>query len=337
MQYDNEKSKSTLLVKLIGIPDICKPASPQLRTENIPGFLQTAEQNKIPLLFLRAAAESSKEYPIKSTLLRYEEKYRRTLDLITFVTCLLEKRRTRYTLFKTLKPFPYTPSDVDVLLWSDEDLKTVTRTLKCEGCVPLERNVYGVTMFSPSHRMNIDLTTQVAVSGLIYMNKELLFDHVDELEVCGELVRTLEPHADILAVTAHSIFKEQMYTLNDYYTFTMLTQHWKETSKLAEKLHLKHALETALRMTEAITSNAFGSSNPLTKEFKALGITHATASSGKDIELPKKYDLATIIVEFFKKITADPLAMNSLSSAAQSFYNPAFYRKIVEHATRGKY
>jgi len=337
MKCSNKKSNSGLLVKFIGIPSVCKPSLSQLRTENVLDFLQIAEQNKIPLLFLRTVADILEDNPTKSILLRYEEKYKKVLDFITFIAYLLEKREIHYTLFKTLKPFPYVPSDVDVLLWSDEDLKKVVVTLKAEGHLVLERDVYGVTMFSPSLGMNIDLTTQVAVSGLVYMNKKLLFGHMSELEVDGTIVQTLKPYADLLAVAAHSVFKEQMYTLSDYYTFSTLPQHWREASELAEKLQLKHVLETALRITEAVTLDAFGSLNPLTKEFRTLRITNPAASSGEDIELPKKYDLSIIAVQFLKKIMADPLAMNSLSTAARSFCNLAFYRKIMEHATRKKY
>ena len=337
MPYDKEPSKSSLLVQYIGIPGVCNSDISQLNITNVPGFLQKAKQNKIPLLFLRTVASLLDGYPLQSTLLRYEEQYQRTLDLTKFVAALLENCETPYTLFKTVKPFPYVPSDIDVLLLSNNDLEKVINTLKGKNCIVLDRDNYGVTMFSLAHRMCIDLTTQVAVSGIIYVNKKVLFDHVSELDFSGTMVRILEPHAELLTVTAHSIFKEQMYTLNDYYAIVMLTQHWEEASKLAEKLHLKHALETVLKMTRTITVNAFGSLNPLMEGFETLGITSAAASSGKDIELPKKYELAPIIVEFLKKFATDRLALNSLSSVTRSLCSPEFYRRIVNHATREKY
>jgi len=337
MSYDKEPSKSSLLVKHIGIPGVSNSDISQLNIKNVPSFLQKAKQNKIPLLFLRTVAPLLDGLPLQSTLLRYEEQYQRTLDLTKFAATVLENSETCYTLFKTVKPFPYVPSDIDVLLLSNDDLENVISALKGEGCIVLDRDSYGATMFSQTHRICIDLTTQVAVSGIIYVNKELLFDHVSELDVCGTMVRTLEPPVELLTVVAHSIFKEQMYTLSDYYSIVMLTQHWEEASKLAEKLHLKHALETALRMTQTITVNAFGPLNPLTERFKTLGITSASASSCKDIELPKKYELAPIIVEFLKKFATDRLALNSLSSATRSLCSPEFYRRIVNHATREKY
>jgi len=335
MQYEN-KNKAALLVKTVGVPGVCSPVCSPLKIEDFPAFLRLAEKNKIPLLFLRAVAPYL-EYPsVSSTLLRYEERYQRTLDLIKFVADLLEQEKISYTIFKTMKPFPYVPSDVDVLLQSDEDLKTVVKTLTAEGCIVLDNDLYGVTMFSPAHEMNIDITIQVAVSGIVYVNKKLLFNHVSEVEFDGKTVRTLEPCVDLLVVTGHSVFKEQMYTLSDYYAFVMFPQHWAEASELADKFHLKHALETVLKVTKNITVNAFGSCNPLTESFDASGITYDSSKS-KDFGIPKKYALSAVLVEFSKKIATDPITLSSLSSAFRSFCNPSFYLKLVEHATREKY
>lgn len=336
MNLDNKTSKSTLIVKSIGIPDVCNPLM-RLRIENVPTFLQIAEKNKIPLFFLRRIGSGVDASPCISTLLRYEQRYQKTFNLVKFVAGILEKEKISYTFFKTLKPFPYVPSDVDILLWSNKDLKTLEERLKSKDCISLKKDAYGLTMFSPSHNLNIDLTTQIAVSGMVYINKELIFDHVKELDVYGNVVRTLEPSAELLAVIAHSVFKEQMFTLSDYYTLVLLAKHWEEASKLAGKLHLKSAFETVLRLTETVTLNAFGSLTPLFKKFIMLGIRHNSTSYDKAIELPKKYDLSTIVVELFTKVAIDPIARSSLFSVARSFYNPSFYQKMVEHITRENY
>jgi len=333
----DKKNPTALLVKAIGVPGVCGSVCSQLTTKNFHFFLKLAEKNKIPLLFLRTVAPNFKNSSIKSSLLRYEESHQRTLDLIKFVAGLLENEGTPYTIFKTIKPFPYVPSDVDVLLRSDQDLKTVVKALMAKGCIVLDGDTYGVTMFSPAHKMNIDITTQVAVSGIVYVNKKLLFDHVHEVEIDGTMVRTLEPHVDLLVVTGHSVFKEQMYTLSDYYTFVMSLQQWEKASKLADKFHLKPALETVLKITETLTLNAFGSCNIITKRFSPLRITHESTFRDKNIDMPKKYDLSTILVDFSKKIATDPDTLRSLSSAFRSCCNPSFYLKLVEHVTREKY
>jgi len=336
MQFTNKNSKSTFLMRLIGIPTICT-ATAHLENKDVPRFLPTAKQNKIPLLFLKTVACNTKNHNIQHILSRYEEQHKNTLELIAFTGNLLEKIGAHYTFFKTLKPFPYTPSDIDVLLWSDNNLKTVAKALKNHGCMPLEKNAYGLTMFNQKYKMNIDLTTQIAVSGLVYLDKELLFDHVSRLEVYEKQIQTLKPSADLLAVAAHSIFKEQMYALSDYYTFIMLLQHWKKAIKLAEKFRIKNALDTVLEMTMAITLMAFGPATPLMEKFKEAGVANKTELPNENFELPKKYHPTTLAIAFLKKITEDPVSMKSLPFMARSVSNLAFYKKVLMHAIRQTY
>jgi len=335
MQFTDKASKSIVLVRLIGIPDICKPTT-NVGKESIPNFLSLAEQNKIPLLFLETAAYDTENQNIQRILSQYRERRKNASDLIAFAANLFEKIGVRYTFFKTLKPFPYTPSDVDVLLWSDNSLKTVAKALKNQGCISLEKNAYGVTMFSPKHKMNIDLTTQIAVSGLIYMNKKLLFNHLCKVEVNEKTVQTVKPSVDLLVVAAHSIFKEQTYTLSDYYTVVMFTEYWREATKLAEKFHLKQAFDMALKMAKEVTMNAFGSRSALMRKFMEVGVVNV-AESDEKFELPKKYDLTTLMVAFLKKVLEDPVSKQSLPFMAQSVSNPAFYRRIIAHVTRKTY
>lgn len=336
MQSAN-KNKTELLMKTIGVPGICDPIYSQLLPDKFATFLNLAEKNKIPLLFLRAVDSSSENSFVKSILLNYEERHQRTLDLIKFVAYLLESERISYTVFKTLKPFPYLPSDVDILLRSDDNLKTAVKQLTAEGCVMLDSDLYGVTMFSPVYKLNIDLTTHVAVSGMVYADKKLLFNHVCDVNVDGKTVRTLKPSVDLLIVAGHSVFKEQMYTLSDYYSFVMLFQHWAEAVELADVFHLKHVLETVLSLTRTLTSNAFGASNQLIKSFGISELGRNYKLRHKGFELPKKYDLSTILVEFSKKLVTDNHTLRSLSFAFSSFCNPRFYLKLVDHLTREKY
>jgi len=336
MKCSHENSKSISLVKHIGIPNICKPIL-KLESNSFPTFLATAEKNKIPLLFLKIAASGIKNHNLQHVLSQYEQRHKNTLGLIAFTAKLLEKMGACYTFFKTLKPFPYTPSDVDVLLLSNENLRTIIRVLKTQGCIPLEKSAYGITMFCSKYKMNLDLTTEIAVSGLIYVDKESLSSCISRFEIDGSIVQTLKPSADLLVVGAHSIFKEQMFTLSDYYTFVMLTQYWKEATRLTKKFQLEYAFNTMLKMAEALTIIAFGSANSLMRSFEEVGVANAKEASVQSFELPKRYDIATLTIAFLKKIKDNPVSKKSLFHIAQSASHPTFYKKFLEHATRKTY
>jgi len=69
--------------------------------------------------------------------------------LTTLASSLLEETGISYTVFKTLKPFPYTPADIDVLLWSKRDLTVAFQTLEKRGLKPLAPRIQTKTKRRP--------------------------------------------------------------------------------------------------------------------------------------------------------------------------------------------
>lgn len=332
------KTKTEQLVQIIGLPDVDNKQSFELKLEDFETFFKLAEKNKVHLLFLQSASRLFPENSVvKSSLSNYEERYQRTIGLTKFVAGVLKREGVSYTFFKTIKPFPYTPSDVDVLLWADDDLQTAINKLRAEGCVVLDGDLYGVTMYSPVYKLNIDLTLRVAVSGIVYADKKLLFEHVYDVHVDGQQVRTLKPSVDLLVVAGHSVYKEQMFTLSDYYACVLFSQHWKESLNLADSFHLRYALETVLKLTRNLTLNAFDKNTPISKSLNVSNQIDSSKHKKNCSELPKKYDLSTMLVGFSKKLVTDNTTFRSLPLAFLSFCNPQFYFKLLEHITREKY
>ena len=233
-----------------------------------------------------------------------------------------------------MKPFPYVPSDIDILLSSDEDLSTAIIALKNQGCVPLDKDNYGLTLFSPRHKMSIDLTTQIAVSGLVYIDKKPFFDHLHSVAIDETLVQAPVPALDLLVNSAHSLYKEQTYTLSDFYTHVMLEQHWNKASKLAESFHLEQAFDHTLRLTKQIAAYSCCSLGVAKKKCTGMETTGLKGAKGDGVELPRKYDLSLLMVALLKKITEDPATRGSFPFFARSVFNLSFYTRILEHATR---
>jgi len=328
-----------LLIKSIGLPGIIEGENSPLNKAL--SLLQLAELNKIPLLYLESLRRFRKHPFLKAQLSRYKNKHRKTLELTVLVSSLLEEFGIPYMIFKTLKPYPPTLADIDVLLWLSKDLTKASHILEDRGFKPLNRDLYGSTMLSLDHSLNVDLTTEVAASSFIYLDKSLLFKHVTQVKVNGFKVQTLQPHADLVAVATHSLYKEQMYTASDYYTLALSSQHYQEASKLAENTHTKFALETALKLTHNITINAFGPSNPLATRLKSLfrdtGVVNVTASTNRSLHLPMKYTPHLLMRGLLEKILEDPASRGSLPSTLKSAFNSKFFTKLSEHITRKGY
>lgn len=301
-------------------------------------LLRLAELNKIPLLFLESLVNLRKHTWLGQQLSRYRDRQRRTLALTADVSSLLEAAGIRYVIFKTLKPFPYTPADIDVLLRSSSDLAGAAYVLGKRNLSPLESDLYGLTMFSLDYGLNVDLTTELAVSGFIYLDKSLLFDGQKRVHCSG--VQTLKPHADLVTLAAHSMYKEQTYALSDYYTFALSSQYHQRALELAQAAHARFALEAALKLTEDITVSAFASDNELMPT-RMPSVT--TAKTGgmmeacKALELPMRYPIPMLIRGLSQKIIGDPVSRNSLPKALESSLRPRFINKLSRHFTRRTY
>lgn len=327
-----------MLIKSIGLPGLVEGEAPPLKEAL--SLLQLAELNKTPLLYLESLRNLKRYPPFEAQLSRYRDKHRKTLDLTALVSSLLEELGIRYTIFKTLKPFLYTPADIDILLRSTRDLTKASQTLEKKGLKPLDRDLYGLTMFSVRHNLNVDLTTEVAASSFIYLDKNLLFKHASQVKVDGFKVQTLKPHADLVTVAAHCMYKEQMYTLSDYYTFALLSQHYQEALELAESTHTKFALEAALKLTYDITVNAFGSDNNLIERLNnslQTADTNRIIQTGKRLDLPMKYPPSIVLRGLSKKLLEDPVSRKSLPTALKSTLQPKSINRLLEHIMRKGY
>jgi hypothetical protein len=70
------------------------------------------------------------------------------------------------------------------------------------------------------------------------------------MEFNGVEIMSLESYAESLVVASHAIYKERIYTLNDYFTVNRWTS--KMTIKLAQELRCEEALKVAINLNEKI-------------------------------------------------------------------------------------
>jgi len=127
-----------LLLKSIGLPGLVEGENPPLNKAL--SLLQLAELNKIPLLYLEPIRKFGKHPLLNAQLSRYRDKHRKTLDLTAQVSSLLEESGIPYTIFKTLKPFPHTPADIDILLRSKKGLTKASQTPEKRDLETTQRN-----------------------------------------------------------------------------------------------------------------------------------------------------------------------------------------------------
>jgi len=333
-----KNSSNTLsLVRAIGVPNIIEGTSVTTKKSTL---LSLAELNKIPLLFLENIEKEKMDEYLNTKLAHYKDKRSRTLEMMGEVANIFNNAEIPYALFKTLKPFSYTPADIDILLYSNKDLAKANNILNENGFKKSSSDSYGSTIFSARHHSNIDLTTKVAVSGFVYLDKEILFKHVGQALVNNFKVQTLNPYADLVVAAAHCMYKEQMYTLSDYYTFVLLSRYYQKAIELIKFTHSSIALDMALKLTYNITLNAFGPNNDLIQKLKIalkIAITKDPIQKARTYELPIKYPPKIIMKSLLKKLAEDPTSRNSLLTATKSSIQPRFAKRLLNHIERKSY
>lgn len=307
---------------MIGISDDHGKIFQNSNEDALLNLLPVAIRNKVPLLFLERALNRYKySKSLKPIYENYTQKSRIVLDLIEEMHRNLTRTKIDYALFKTIKPFPFTTVDLDVLLFSREDLMRACHTLRRRGSKLAGYGAYSITLYSPQHDINIDLHLEVSVSHMIYINKNLIQKYVTEVNTNGSQACGLEPPAELAMVLAHSLYKEQMFTLADYYTtitqISNMTEHQRRTLvDLAEQIHIGLSLKLALKLIHFLTIRAFGKDLPAiietaqmiqVSEIEEKTIQIALSHFIHNVRLPYKYHPIAVALALTTKSLKDPV------------------------------
>ncbi|MEM2301395.1 MAG: hypothetical protein QXR14_04200, partial [Sulfolobales archaeon] len=206
-------------------------------------LVEFASRNKVLLHVLRILN-------IEGSLRASQERaMMRVVEVIRVLSKIL--RGYDYAFFKLVKPVSYVPADIDLLVRADQ-AKKITKTIAGLGYRLVVKDPYCITLAKGGSM--IDLYTQPSVGGIIFIDGQKLLDHTGIAEFSGVEARVLEKYAEALVTASHAIYKEQIYTLNDYIT----TKSWisAKSLKLAEELKCKSALKLSIKINHMIERGA---------------------------------------------------------------------------------
>jgi len=141
----------------------------------------------------------------------------------------------------------YVPADVDLLVSIDHVNKTV-KDIMALGYRIAVKDPFCVTLMRDDSI--IDLYIHPSLGGVTFLNGQKLLEHTCTREFNGVEVRSLESYAEALVAASHAIYKERIYTLNDFFT----VEEWmsKKTIKLAQELNCEDALKIAINLNRKI-------------------------------------------------------------------------------------
>ena len=308
------------LLKSIGIPGIVTGKLEKVDAE----LMELARLNKIVAL-LDSAANTNADH--QEVSIRHEL----MLKTLNEVSSTFKDNGINYTIFKTIKPFPTTPSDIDVLL-SEEDLAEAEALLMSSG---YQKTAHDACSSTLEREMIVDLQVQPSVSNIPYLPKELLMENSVVRKINGFDVCTLNPEAELIVIASHCVYKEQMFTMNDYYAITMLAERvdLEQILYLASRANVLQALQIVVGICSEITKSVFNVHLKISDLDRIMGATHGPSIRA----MPFKFPLLLVIKLLISRAYKDKEMRAKVLPAIIRFASPRQLVKLFTHIVRSTY
>jgi hypothetical protein len=304
-----EMSLSYKLVSFLGSPFVKEDAPSEIKfSDNEKKELyENAFNNKVGLFFLQRLKDIGELSPLDDKYALDMERYKATLRIAIDISSAISGFTSDFALFKFLKFYPHTPSDVDVLFFlSKKDyFKTVDYLLN-NGYFKICECPSQITVGENKNAKDgeyIDMYNEVSASHVIYVDKEPLSEHKIRVDCQGEMIPTLDPIADLAVVLTHSIIPEQLFTLGDYYTALYYIQKMDNEglNRLAlifKESNITRAGVASLSVISAVHEKVHGFvPDKIGLLMEEIGWNPKTRGeiSLTDFALPYRYSMSTVI------------------------------------------
>jgi len=331
-------SLSLELLRIIGSPFAPETEAP-IDGSEAPKLYALSARNRMPLFFLYALNRRGSLRKLEAAYYEADANYLRMYDAIRRASTALEDAGVNYTLFKTLRPYPATTVDIDsIILGSGRDYREAIAVMVDAGYRELGSGPWSTTVGDPLMDIGIDLYSEVAVSHVIYLDKASLETHVTRWELPGGgYVRTLSPAADLVTLLAHSVIKEHMYTLSEYYSFLiylarMSSDEVSTFSQIIRDNSITKAASSHVTLSgalhEATHGEVPGKINQLLME---LGEDHFEKRrlAAEQFKTPHKFHFLTIGKALLEKVSKNEKTKRSLVDQIVAMSRPDFAKDFL--------
>lgn len=330
------------LIRIIGIDDINEGKI--YHSEKLLELFPYSITNKIPLFYLEKIIPQCKEHDrLIKAYLHLRKRQQQQLFLLQKIACIFSRYDVDYTVFKTLKPFPSIGSDVDLLFLSQDGFKKGYSLLSKNGYHLIGPKFRNLTLHDPQTDINIDLYNEITVSNIIYIDKTKIRDFTTEVNINNIQVPIPTKEVDLLLSIAHSFYKEQLYTLADFYLITIFLTKFTQKQKnhflqLVNEQHIEYACSLLFRMTQNLHLYIFRNkleqieeilSNLYLNSFLDVEIHKTINNFSKKMKLPYKLTYKTAIIGLVDKIINDANTKKSVPHQIKEMMNPLFLQEFI--------
>ena len=284
-----------LTIELI---EIINGKNARIKPQIVNLLIDLASKNKVLLDLLRILDIHSSLRDIQEEALKKEVEATRTISEVL--------RRLDFAFFKLLKPVAYIPSDIDVLIKLEDASKAIKR-MKRVGYKAIVKEPYCIEFNDGS--LGIDLYTYPTLGSVAYIDGQALLEFTATAEFGGMKIRTLESCAEAVITAAHAVYKEGIYTLNDFFVIKKWVS--KRSFKLAEELNCEPALRLATNLNRMIEKGS--------------------------LEVPYRLPPPMLFTLMLRKLYNDDLARATLSNILRALRDPRLGKLVLWRLTRPTY
>lgn len=334
------------LLHLIGSP-FTTTDTPKINKEMALALNQLSIKNRMHFLFLNVLSKKFYLDKLDIVHIQQEKERKRTLDIISILSEILSDKNIRHAIFKTIRPYVSTTVDIDVIIFGGKDSFTkAVDALSTAGFELIVNGPRSTTLRDRKTQIGIDLYYEVAVSYLIYVDKDKLHNQICHRKLPNNrTIKSLTPEADLACIIAHSIIKEQLYTLSEYYTFLHYLESLDAQSfiKIIKENNLSNATKTHANLTALLHKKAHGFVPlKLLEIIKTLGKENLeTARITKNcLKTPHKYHSLTVmrsILEIMKAKKTRYSIANQITNMANPYFVNKFIADLIKHIKRETY
>ena len=315
LNLDMQSNQTIKLLRTIGSPFIANKEPFVNGTESLELY-DLAVKNKISLLYLEALKQQGKLNKLKMKYYEEHAKYLKFLEGIDKVSKILDATNVEYVIFKTIKPYPAAPGDVDVLLMGNRDTTAYIKTNELflqagyrewirEGVSPTLPD-----LVDPEGDIVIDLQEELEISYVIYMDKNKFKGHIVKREMLsGAEIKTLTPELDLAITIIHSQ-THNLYLLGEFYTLLYALSGMNERAiddfvAVLKENKIAAAAKAFGTITAVLHDVAYGViPDKLEYALSKLGYekSEAEALVKSDFKMPHRYGILTIINVILEKM-----------------------------------
>ena len=341
-------SRTYELIKMIGSPFV--PGLRPMDEEKLEAIYDQAFSDRVALLCLDLHRRQKGLGPV------LEKKYQvlnqrrdNTLGVIADIGQTLNPMGTdAYAVFKSLKPYPATPNDTDVIVFGKrpEFEKALNRLYDAEyffhEWAPMQ-----TTLIHPGGKGKtgkgkkggtwyVDMYSDISTDYFLYIDKKALAPHVETRMIHGRPVQNVKKEIELAIILFHNVFPERTFQLEHFY---MPLYHLAEPDfdldlmvEFAKNQRLTRALATNLTLVAHIHDQVFGFvPGPVSAVLEQIGENRAELGrfiKGNQVT-PYMISPTTFWKTFLDKIW-DRAAFNSLICQGLHMLNPVFFLDVMK-------